>query len=61
MGRPPLHMKPTQVRLPEEVMRRIDRIVGQKRRAEFIRQAVLKELERIERIPTEPNDNNSRR
>lgn len=49
MGRPPLGNKPTQVRLPQEVMDRIDALCGQNRRAVFIREAVLAELERREK------------
>jgi predicted DNA-binding protein len=48
MGRPPLHMKGTHVRLPEETMQRIDALVGNKRRAQFIREAIDRELERRE-------------
>jgi len=49
MGRPPLGNKPTQVRLPEEVMARIDALCGKGRRAEFIREAVEAELNRREK------------
>jgi predicted DNA-binding protein len=48
MGRPPLGNKPTQVRLPQDVMDRIDALCGQNRRAVFIREAVLAELEKRE-------------
>ena len=47
-GRPALGNKPTLVRLPEEVMERIDTLVGKKRRAAFIREAVEEELKRRE-------------
>lgn len=49
MGRPPLKVKPMLVRLPEGVAERIDAIAGENRRAEFIREAVEKELRRRER------------
>jgi metal-responsive CopG/Arc/MetJ family transcriptional regulator len=49
MGRPPLHMKATQVRLPERLMERIDAVSGTYGRAQFIREAVELELERRER------------
>lgn len=45
MGRPPLNVKPVLVRLPADVPDRIDAIAGKNRRAEFIREAVEKELE----------------
>lgn len=49
MGRPSLNVKPTLVRLPENMGDRIDALVGKNRRAEFIREAVLKAVEREER------------
>ena len=49
MGRPPLAVKPMFVRMPIGVPERIDALVGSKRRAAFVREAVLKELERQER------------
>lgn len=55
MGRPSLNVKPTLVRLPEGVPERIDAVVGKNRRAEFIRQAVLKELQRHEAEKTSSN------
>ncbi len=48
MGRPPLNVKSTHVRLPDGVAERIDALLGPGRRAEFIRDAVLAELERRE-------------
>ncbi|MHC2481298.1 YlcI/YnfO family protein [Rhizobium leguminosarum] len=48
MGRPTLNVKPVLVRLPEGTPERIDALVGPKKRAEFIRNAVEKELQRIE-------------
>ena len=55
MGRPPLGMKPTTIRLPLETMRRIEMLVGKKRIAKFIREAIESELERREKAepPTE--------
>lgn len=47
-GRPQLGVKPTLVRLPEGVPERIDALEGKNRRAEFIRDAVVSELERRE-------------
>jgi predicted DNA-binding protein len=51
MGRPPMNLKPTLVRLPLDVAERIDAIAGPNRRAEFIREAVEAELKRRERKP----------
>lgn len=48
MGRPPLGMKPTTIRLPLETLQRIEKLVGNRRIAVFIREAVEKELERRE-------------
>ena len=48
MGRPPLGMKPTTVRLPVETIRKIEALVGNRRVASFIREAVEKELRRRE-------------
>ncbi len=49
MGRPPLKVKPTTVRLPEGIGERIDALAGPNRRATFIRDAVVAEVERLER------------
>lgn len=49
MGRPPLGNKPTQVRLPQDVMDRIDALMGGNKRAQFIREAVEAELTRREK------------
>jgi hypothetical protein len=46
MGRPPLGMKPTTVRLPVETLRKIEALVGNRRVAGFIREAVENELRR---------------
>lgn len=48
MGRPPLGMKPTTVRLPVETIRKIEALVGNRRVASFIREAVENELRRRE-------------
>jgi hypothetical protein len=48
MGRPPLGMKPTTVRLSAETISRIEALVGNRRVALFIREAVENELRRRE-------------
>jgi hypothetical protein len=48
MGRPPLGMKPTTVRLSAETIRRIEALVGNRRVALFVREAVENELKRRE-------------
>lgn len=48
MGRPPIG-KFTAVRLPAETLARIDALVETGKRAEFIREAVERELERREK------------
>lgn len=48
-GRPPLGNKPTLVRLSEEVRERIRELVGEQGMAEFIREALDRELKRRER------------
>jgi Arc/MetJ-type ribon-helix-helix transcriptional regulator len=49
MGRPPLNVKPTQVRLDVADQERIDELRGPGRRAEFIREAVKEKLKREEK------------
>ena len=49
MGRPPLGMKPTTIRLSADTIRRIEALVGNRRLALFIREAVENELQRRER------------
>jgi predicted DNA-binding protein len=49
MGRPPLKVKSTVVRLPEGLGERIDKLVGPQRRAAFIREIVEREVERLEK------------
>jgi hypothetical protein len=48
MGRPPLGMKPTTIRLPSETIQRIEALVGNRRLALFIHEAIDNELERRE-------------
>lgn len=48
MGRPPLGVKTTVVRLPEGLAERIDDLIGPNRRAKFIREIVEREVERLE-------------
>lgn len=48
MGRPPLKVKPTTVRLPLEIIERIKALEGENRMAAFIREAVVSELIRRE-------------
>jgi hypothetical protein len=49
MGRPPLGNKPTQVRLSEDLRGRIRALVGESGMAQFIREAVERELKRREK------------
>lgn len=46
MGRPSLGVKFTAIRLAPEVLARIDALAGPKKRSEFIREAVERELKR---------------
>ncbi|WOF44734.1 hypothetical protein KNJ79_07465 [Sphingopyxis indica] len=48
MGRPPLNVKSTNVRLPEGLGERIDKLVGRQRRAAFIREVLEREVKRLE-------------
>ena len=48
MGRPPLNLKSTNVRLPDGLGERIDKLVGRQRRAAFIRDVLEREVERLE-------------
>ncbi|PZU65981.1 MAG: hypothetical protein DI540_14950 [Sphingobium sp.] len=48
MGRPPLGMKPTTVRLSADTITRIEALVGNRRLALFVREAVENELRRRE-------------
>lgn len=49
MGRPPMQVKATVVRLSEEVRERIWALVGDNGMAQFIREAIERELKRRER------------
>ena len=49
MGRPPLNIKPTVVRLSKDALERIEALVGKQKMAEFIREAVERELKRREK------------
>lgn len=49
MGRPPLNVKETKVRLTDDQRARIEALVGPNRMAVFIREAVEHELERREK------------
>ncbi|WP_426387506.1 hypothetical protein [Sphingobium sp. R-21] len=57
MGRPPLGMKPTTIRLSTDMIHRIEALVGNRRLALFIREAVENELQRREN-PRAPEDQN---
>jgi metal-responsive CopG/Arc/MetJ family transcriptional regulator len=48
MGRPPLMMLRTHISFPPETLNRIDKIVGEKGRAAFIRKAVDQLLDSVE-------------
>jgi hypothetical protein len=50
MGRPPLHVKETKVRLSDDARQRIEALVGPNRMAVFIREAIENELRRRERL-----------
>lgn len=56
MGRPPLGVRATKVRLTDDQLRRIDQLVGSRRMAAWIRDAIDRELERqeAERPTTRP-------
>ena len=55
MGRPPLGLKMTMVRLPERTLERIDILQGKRgRRSAFIRVAIERELQRREKDPKRP-------
>lgn len=56
MGRPPLGVKPTVVRLSEAVRERITALVGASGMARFIREAVDAELARREKLSRKSSD-----
>lgn len=49
MGRPPMGMKEFKVQLDPEQIARVDARVGTYRRSGFIREAIRRELERMEK------------
>lgn len=53
MGRPPLNVKETKVRLTDEQRARIEALVGPNRMAAFIREAVENELRRREEVASD--------
>lgn len=57
MGRPPMNVKPTVVRLTQEALDRIEKVAGPNQRAAFIRDAVDNELERREGESQNPVQN----
>lgn len=59
MGRPPLNVKPTVVRLELRVLERIDELLGPNKRAQFIRDAVDREIKRLEKLESKNRSNNS--
>jgi len=56
MGRPPLNVKETKVRLSLETRERIEALVGPNRMAAFIREAVEEELKRREKAARADGD-----
>jgi predicted DNA-binding protein len=57
MGRPAMQVKQTIVRLPEGIAERIDVLVGNYRRAKFIRETIVKKVEELERRQAKAADN----
>jgi metal-responsive CopG/Arc/MetJ family transcriptional regulator len=49
MGRPSLHATAIHVRIPNDVLNRVDALVGDNQRAQFVREALIAEIERRER------------
>jgi predicted DNA-binding protein len=50
MGRPSMNVKETKVRLNDDQRERIAALVGKNKMAEFIREAVERELKRREKV-----------
>lgn len=48
-GRPPLNTHPVNIRLLDDLVRRVDALVGAQRRSRFIREAIEEKLKREER------------
>jgi predicted DNA-binding protein len=61
MGRPPLNVTATSVRLTADIRQRITALVGENRMAVFIREAIEHELARREQASakTQPSDASS--
>jgi predicted DNA-binding protein len=55
-GRPKLDVKETKVRLTGEQRSRIEALVGDQKMAEFIRDAIERELRRRERLTLPPGN-----
>jgi hypothetical protein len=55
MGRPPLNVKATSVRLTADLRQRISALVGAHRMGVFIREAVENELRRCEKASGRPS------
>lgn len=53
MGRPPLHNVTTHLNLPQELLDRMDAIVGPKGRSKFARQAIGQLLDRLAPVPAQ--------
>jgi len=51
MGRPPLHNVTTHLNLPQDLLDRMDAIVGPKGRSKFARQAIGQLLDRLAPVP----------
>ena len=49
MGRPSLKVKPTVIRMTEDVRKRIEAVAGPHKMSEFIREAIDRELKRREK------------
>jgi hypothetical protein len=53
MGRPPLHMITTHLNLPQDLLDRMDALVGPRGRSKFARQAIGQLLDRLAPVPAE--------
>lgn len=54
MGRKPLGVKETKMRLPIGLPERIDALVGEQKRADYIRRALVEAVERDEQAQQAP-------
>ena len=52
MGRPPLNLKTTVIRLSAETIARIEAVVGKNRMSQFVREATEAELKKRETEPS---------